>query len=259
MISDKAYIDPKAKIGKNVTVMPFAYIEGDVEIGDDCVIYPHVSIMNGTRMGKGNRVHQGTVLGAMPQDFAYKGGHTKLVIGNGNIFRENVVIARSSYDEKDAATRIGDDNFFMEGVHISHDCHIANANVFGYGTKIAGNVVVEDHVIFSSSIITNAGCRVGRYAMIVANSYFSKDVPPYIIASGDPIEFNGINRPILTRAGISEKVQGHIANAYRLVFNGQNDIMDVCNQIVQQVPSGEEIDNILTFLATSELGLITKM
>lgn len=38
MISPKAEIDPKAKIGKNVTIYPFAYIEGDVEIGDDCVI-----------------------------------------------------------------------------------------------------------------------------------------------------------------------------------------------------------------------------
>ncbi|MBQ0074858.1 MAG: acyl-ACP--UDP-N-acetylglucosamine O-acyltransferase [Prevotella sp.] len=258
-ISDKAYIDPKAKLGNNVTVMPFAYIEGDVEIGDDCVIYPHVSIMNGTKMGKGNTVFQGTVLGAVPQDFNYCGRPTKLIIGDKNIFRENVVIARSSYDTDGSATTIGNENFFMEGVHISHDNHIGNANVFGYGTKLAGDITVEDHVIFSSSIITNAGCRVGRYSMIVANSYFSKDVPPYIIASGDPIEFCGVNKPILQRSGVDEKTINHVANAYRLVFNGQNDIMDVCNQIVQQVPPGEEIDNIITFLSTSKLGLITKL
>lgn len=259
MISDKAYIDPNAKIGNNVTIMPFAYIEGDVVIGDDCIIYPHVSIMNGTRMGKGNHVHQGSVIGAIPQDFNYCGGPTKLIIGDGNIFRENVVVARSSYDGENDATKIGNENFFMEGVHISHDDIIGNENVFGYGTKLAGCIEVGDCVIFSSSIITNAGARIGSYAMIGANSYFTKDVPPYIIAFGDPIEFGGVNKAILTRAGIDEKVINHIANAYRLVFNGQNDIMDVCNQIVQQVPASKEIDNIIDFLRTSKLGLITKM
>lgn len=258
-ISDKAYIDPKAKIGNNVTIMPFAYIEGDVTIGDDCVIYPNVSIMNGTVMGNGNKVHQGTVLGAIPQDFHYCGGPTKLKIGDKNIIRENVVIARSSYDGEDNATVIGNHNFIMEGVHISHDDIIGNYNVFGYGTKLAGDVEVEDGVIFSSGVITNAGCRVGRYSMIVANSYFSKDVPPYIIASGDPIQFLGVNKPVLRKEGVDEKVLNHISNAYRLVFNGQNDIMDVCNQIVQQVPASVEIDNIITFLANSKLGLITKM
>lgn len=259
MISDKAYIDPKAKLGNNVTIMPFAYIEGDVEIGDNCVIYPNVSIMNGTRMGSGNTVYQGSVLGAVPQDFNYEGGATRLIIGDNNTFRENVVIARSSYTDAEKATVIGNDNFFMEGVHLSHDDVIGNSNVFGYGTKLAGTVVVEDNVIFSSSIITNAGCRVGRYAMIGANSYFSKDVPPYIIAYGDPIVFGGVNKTILRKAGMDEKILDHMANAYRLVFNGQNDIMDVYNQIKTQVPQSEEIDNILDFLSSSKRGLITKL
>lgn len=259
MISDKAYIDPKAKIGNNVTIMPFAYIEGDVVIGDNCVIYPHVSIMNGTRMGSNNTVYQGTVLGSVPQDFNYKGGDTKLIIGNNNTFRENVVVARSSYTDADAATKIGNENFFMEGVHLSHDNTVGDYNVFGYGTKLAGCVHVEDCVIFSSSIIANAGCRVGRYAMLGANSYFSKDVPPYIIAYGDPIVFGGVNKSILRKDGVSEKILDHMANAYRLVFNGQTDIMDVCNQIRTQVPPSDEIDNIINFLSTSKRGLITKM
>ena len=87
MISDKAYIDPKAKIGNNVTIYPFAYIEGDVVIGDDCVIYPYASIMNGVRMGRANKVYQNTVLAAEPQDFNYRGDATELVIGDENIFR----------------------------------------------------------------------------------------------------------------------------------------------------------------------------
>ena len=104
MISEKAYIAPGAKLGKNVTVYPFAYIEDDVVIGDDCVIYPYVSIMKGTRMGKGNKVYQNTVLGAEPQDFNFSGDDTPLIIGDENIFRENVVINRATF--KTGETRI---------------------------------------------------------------------------------------------------------------------------------------------------------
>ncbi|MBP3218920.1 MAG: acyl-ACP--UDP-N-acetylglucosamine O-acyltransferase, partial [Prevotella sp.] len=124
MISDKAIISPKAKIGNNVTIYPFAYIEDDVEIGDDCIIYPYVSVMNGTRMGRGNKVHQNTVLGAIPQDFSYRGDATVLIIGDDNIIRENVVINRATF--KDGETRIGNRNFIMEGVHLSHDTHVGN-------------------------------------------------------------------------------------------------------------------------------------
>ena len=58
MISPLAYVDPEAKLGKNVTVLPFAYIEKDVEIGDDCTIMSYASILKGTKMGKGNKIHQ---------------------------------------------------------------------------------------------------------------------------------------------------------------------------------------------------------
>ena len=268
MISDKAYIDPKAKIGNNVTVMPFAYIEGDVEIGDDCVIYPFTSIMNGTRMGKNNKVHQGTVISAIPQDFNYKGGKTITVIGDNNIFRENVTVARSSFEApslsekaggESPATRICDNNFFMEGVHICHDVHIGYDNVLGYGCKVAGRVVIEDDVILSTNVVVNALARIGRDSMVGANAFVTKDVPPYIIATGNPIEYSGANKQIMERLGKDEKVISHIANAYRLVFNGQNDILDVCRQIEQQIPDGKEIRNIVKFLRDSEVGLITKM
>ena len=121
-ISPQAHVDPKAKIGNNVTIYPFAYIEGDVVIGDDCVIYPYVSIMKGTRLGRGNKVYQNTVLGAEPQDFNYKGEVTALEIGDENIIRENVVINRATYAT--GKTHIGNRNFLMEGVHISHDTDV---------------------------------------------------------------------------------------------------------------------------------------
>ena len=259
MISDKAYIDPKAKIGNNVTIMPFAYIEGDVEIGDDCVIYPFTSIMNGTRMGNNNKVHQGAVISAIPQDFNYRGGKTLTKIGDHNIFRENVVVARSSKEAPEEATFIGSNNFFMEGVHLCHDVHVGYDNVIGYGCKIAGEVLIEDDVILSTNVVVNAGVRIGRDSLVGSNAFVPKDVPPYIIAINNPIEYAGATAHTMERLGKDEKVITHIANAYRLVFNGQNDILDVCRQIEQQIPDGKEVRNIVKFLRESQLGLITKM
>lgn len=257
MISEKAYVDPKAKIGKNVTIYPFAYIEGDVEIGDDCVIYPHVSIMNGTRLGRANKVFQGTVLGAEPQDFNYKGDATRLVIGDENIFRENVVVNRATFS--DGETRIGNRNFFMEGVHISHDTKVDDYVTFGYGTKIAGDCEVHSAVIFSSGVIVNSNVRIGGASMVTGGVRISRDVPPFIVATDNPVRYVGVNETLLKSSGTSEKVINHIANAYRLVFHGQTSVFDAVIQIKEQVPDSKEIRAIVDFIKDTKLGIIGKM
>ena len=79
IISPKAEVSPKAKIGDNCKIYPFAYIEDDVVIGDNCTIYPFVSIMNGTRMGNNNKVFQAAVIAALPQDFNFTGEESEVV------------------------------------------------------------------------------------------------------------------------------------------------------------------------------------
>lgn len=257
MISLKAEIHPNARIGKNVTIYPFAYIEENVEIGDDCVIYPYVSIMNGTKLGRANKVFQNTVLGAEPQDFCYCGECSQLVIGDENIIRENVVINRATHCS--GQTAIGNRNFIMEGVHISHDAKIAHANVFGYGTKIASDCEIGSRVIFSSGVIANPGARVGDAVMIQSGSRFSKDIPPFIVASENPIKYGGVNTTILKNYDVPEKVINHIANAYRLIFHGQTSVFDAVMQVEEQVPDGKEIRNIIEFIRGTKLGIIGKM
>ena len=255
-ISPRAEISPKAKIGDNCKIFPFVYIEDDVVIGDNCIIFPFVSILDGTRMGSHNKVHQGSVIGALPQDFDYRGEKSVCVIGDNNIIRENVVINRATH--RDGRTVVGNDNVLMEGSHISHDTVVGNRCVFGYGTKIAGECVVEDGVIFSSSVIANAKTHVGEGAMIQAGTTFSKDVPPYIICTKRS-EYGGVNYTMGRYYGVDEKVLKHIANAYRLVFMGQTSVFDAVNQIEQQVPDSREIRHIIEFLRSSQLGIISKL
>lgn len=256
-ISPQAFVDPSAKIGNNVTIYPFAYIEGDVEIGDHSVIYPYVSIMAGTRLGSRNTVYQGTVLGAVPQDFEYKGDSTVLVIGNGNTIRENVVINRATFASGE--TRVGNDNFIMEGVHISHDTVVDNDCVIGYGTKIAGSCQIHRGAILSSNVIANPGVRVGTCAMVQSGCGFSRDIPPYIVAAHNPIKYAGVNATVLTNAGVEEKVQHHLANAYRLVYGGNTSLFDAIIQIEDQVPQSEERDRVVQFLRETKIGVMGKL
>jgi UDP-N-acetylglucosamine acyltransferase len=255
-ISPKAEISPKAKIGNNCKIFPFVYIEDDVEIGDDCIIFPFVSILKGTRMGNSNKIHQGTVIGALPQDFEFRGEKSECIVGNNNIFRENVVVNRATHHG--GQTVIGNDNVLMEGAHISHDTKVGNRCVFGYGTKIAGDCIIEDGAIFSSSVVENAKTRVGQGSMIQAGTTFSKDVPPYIICTKN-CEYGGVNVEVARMHGVDDKTLKHIANAYRLVFHGQTSVFDAINQIEQQVPDGPFIRHIIEFMRVESLGIISKM
>ena len=224
-------------------------------IGDNCIIFPFVSILNGTRMGNNNKIHQGAVIAALPQDFEFRGEKSECVIGNHNIIRENVVINRATH--QGGQTVIGNDNFLMEGSHISHDTKVGNCCVFGYGTKIAGDCYIEDSVIFSNSVVENPKTRVGMGSMIQAGTTFSKDVPPYIIVTRK-CEYGGVNMTIGRKHGVDEKTLKHIANAYRLVFNGNNSVYDAILSIVDQVPPGPEIDHIVEFLKSADGGVISK-
>lgn len=254
MISPLAYVDPSAKLGNNVTVHPFAYIDKNVEIGDDCVIMPYASIMSGARLGKRNRVFNGAVIAAEPQDFRYEGGDTIARIGDDNVIRENVVINRSSSAE--GCTVIGNGNFLHEGVHVSHDTHISNHSVFGYGCKISGNCFLEDYVIFGGNVLMSQGSRVGTWSMVQTGSRFRKDIPPYIVAAQEPIEYYGVNSFIMSHEGFDEKILKHISHAYRIIYQGNTSLTDSLLMIKDQVPMSEEIQHIIDFINASKLGII---
>ena len=254
-ISPRAEISSNAKIGNNCKIFPFVYIEDDVVIGDNCIIFPFVSICAGTRMGNNNKIHQGSVIAALPQDFDFCGEKTECIIGNNNIIRENVVINRATHTG--GKTVLGDNNVLMEGVHISHDTKVDNDCVFGYGTKIAGDCEIGHGAIFSSSVIENAGTCVGTGAMIQAGTTFSKDVPPYIICTKHS-EYGGVNFTMGRSYGVDEKTLKHIANAYRLVYLSNTSLFDAVKQIEDQVPDGPEIRNVIQFMRNSKLGVIGK-
>lgn len=258
MISPLAYIDPNAQLGQNVEVGPFAYIEKGVVIGDNCVIKAHANILEGTTMGTGNIVYQNAVIGATPQDFHYvEGTPSKVVIGNNNHIRENVVIAGSTYENK--ATIIGDSNFIMDRVHICHDVHVYNKCVIGIGTCIAGESEIHDCSIQSTGVVVQQHVRVGRFSLIQSGCRVQKDVPPYVILGGNPASYHGVNAVVLKHIGTTERIIRHIANTYRIIYTGNFSLEDAVLKIPEQIPMSDEIHDILNFVKCAKHGIVRQM
>ena len=124
ILSNLAYIHPEAKIGNNVIIDAFAFIDKNVEIGDGCHIHPHASILSGARIGKNNEIFENAIISATPQDFRWKGEDSFVVIGDNNKIREQVIINRSI--DKNGKTEIGNNSFILAQTHIGHDSIIGN-------------------------------------------------------------------------------------------------------------------------------------
>lgn len=254
MISPLAFISPSAKIGKNVIVEAFAYIDDDVVIGDDCIIKPYASILKGTTLGNGNKVYQHAVLGCEPQDFHYTGEDSSLIVGDNNVFRENVCVARATY--ADGETRIGNNNFLMDKVHVCHDVIIHDECVLGIGSIVAGECEIDNRSILSTDVIVHQYSHIGSCSLVQSGCRISKDVPPYAIMQGNPVGYHGVNAKVMEHFGASERVLRHIANAYRLIYHGNFSLEDAVQKIIDQVPESEEITNIVNFIKSSSRGII---
>lgn len=254
MISPLAYIHPEAQIGENVEIAPFVFIDKNVVIGDNNKIMANVNILYGARIGNGNTIFPGAVIGAVPQDLKFRGEETTAEVGNNNTIRENVTINRGTAAK--GKTVVGSNNLLMEGVHVAHDTTIGNGCIIGNSTKMAGEVVIDDFSIVSANVLMHQFCRVGGYGMIQGGSRFSKDIPPFIIAGRDPIAYCGINIVGLRRRGFSNELIENIHNAYRIIYNSGKNTAEALEQVKQEVPMSPEIEYIISFIENSQRGII---
>ncbi|MGI6219369.1 MAG: acyl-ACP--UDP-N-acetylglucosamine O-acyltransferase [Bacteroidaceae bacterium] len=254
MISPLAYVDPEAKIGKNVEIAPFVFIDKNVVIGDDNRIMSGAKILSGARIGNGNEIFPNAVIGAVPQDLKFRGEETTAEIGDFNRIRENVTINRGTAAK--GRTIVGSRNLLMEGVHVAHDATVGNNCIVGNSTKFAGEIVIDDNAIISGGVLMHQFCRVGGYVMIQGGCRFSKDVPPFIIAGREPISYAGINLIGLRRNGFSDDLIQNIHNAYRLIYQQGLNISQALERVKEEIPASPEIEYIVDFISSSKRGII---
>lgn len=253
-ISPLAYVDPEARIGENCEIGPFCFVDRGVVIGDNNKLMNSVTLLYGTRMGSGNVLFPGTVVGAIPQDLKFRGEDTTAQIGDNNTIRENVTINRGTAAK--GQTVVGNGNLIMEGAHIAHDVQLGNGCIVGNSTKIAGEVVVDDYANISASVLVHQFCRIGSYVMIGGGTRTGQDVPPFVMAAREPVAFCGLNIVGLRRRGFQPELIENIHTAYRLLYQRGKLRDDCLAQIEAEVPMSPEIEYILDFVKTSKRGII---
>jgi len=254
MISKSAIIGKKAQIGKNVQIGNFATIDDDVVIGENTWIGNYVNIQNGARIGENCQIHASAVLAGTPQDFKFKGEYTTLEIGNNNIIREFVTINRGTASK--GKTAIGHDNLIMANSHIGHDCVIGDHCVIGFNVGMAGEVIVSDWANISGLTGIHQFSRIGAHAMVGGLSKIVKDIPPYVIAARDPLNYEGINSVGLSRRGFESSKINELKEIYRVIFQEGRNISHALELIETNFKATPERDEIISFIRNSTRGII---
>lgn len=253
-ISPLAFIDPEARIGENCEIGPFCFIGKNVVIGDNNVLMNSVTVLSGARIGNGNRLFPGAVISAIPQDLKFRGEETTAVIGDNNTLRENVTVNRGTAAK--GTTKVGSNNLLMEGVHVAHDAIVGNGCIIGNGTKMAGEIIVDDFAILSANVLMHQFCRVGGYTMVGGGTRFSQDIPPFIICAREPAAYCGLNIVGLRRRGFSNEQIENIHAAYRIIYQEKLKTDEALARIRETVPMSKEIEYIIRFLEESKRGFV---
>lgn len=206
-VSEKASVDPSAKIGERANIAPGATIAADVTIGDNCTIYPGCYLAEGVSIGHecvlfpnvviydrcvlGNRVtiHAGSVIGEDGLGYAPLNEKWlkipqvgRAVIGDDVEIGANCAIDRATLGQ----TEIGSGTKFGNEVVIGHGTKIGPDCLFVGQVGVAGSVTVGRHVTMAGQVGVAGHLTIGDKARIGGQSGVSGDVEPGADLFGSP-------------------------------------------------------------------------
>lgn len=249
-----AIVDPAAQIGAGTVIGPYCIIEAGVVLGAECWLQNHVTLCGPMRAGTRNKFYAYCSIGQQTQDLKYLGEPTYLEIGDDNSFREFVTVNRSTTSE--GKTRIGNCGNFLAYSHIGHDCTVGNSVVFSNNGTLAGHVQIGDNAVMGGLTAVHQFCRIGRFAITGGCSKIVQDVPPFMIADGNPAEIRGVNLVGLERNGFPPESVKCIKEAFRLIYRSKLNTRQAIEAIRKELPAAAEINQILEFIEGSERGII---
>lgn len=254
MIHPLAYVAPGAKINETAEIGPFAYIEDNVEIGAGTKVMANASVMWGTRIGENCTIFPSAVVGAVPQDLKFHGEETYTFIGNNTVIRECATVHRGTASK--GKTVVGNNCLIMAYCHVAHDCLLHDHIIMSNAVQLAGEVVVEDYAIIGGGTLVHQFTHIGQHVMIQGGSKINKDVPPYIIAAREPIQYCGINSVGLNRRGFTREQLDTIQEVYRTIFSPLYNTTQAVQHAEQEVAACPERDLILNFIRQSPRGIL---
>ena len=247
MIHPTALIDPKAQLGADVEVGPFCTVGADVTLGDRVKLVSHVVVAGRTTIGDDTVVYPFAALGLSPQDLKYSGEASALEIGKANKIREYVTMHPGT-EGGGMITRVGDNNLFMIGAHVAHDCHVGNNVVMANNATLAGHVTVGDYVIIGGLSGLHQFVRVGAYAIIGGMSAVSSDVIPYGLVRGERSHLAGLNLIGLERRGFSREAIRALRGAYRMLFAPEGTLGERVEETFVHYKDQDQVTTIIDFI-----------
>jgi len=253
-IHPTAIIDARAELDDTVEIGPYSIIDGNTQIGKCVRIDTCVHIYSGARIGAGVVIHHGAVVANVPQDLKYRGEDSVAIIGDNTIIREFATIHRGTVAT--GKTTIGKNCFVMAYAHVAHDCVIGDNVILVNAVNVAGHVHIDDFAIIGGVVPVHQFVRIGCHTMIGGGYRVAKDVPPYILAAGEPLAYEGLNSVGLRRRGFSAQAVRQLKEAYRLIYKSNLNVSQALEKIKENGDLTPEVANVVSFIEHSERGIV---
>jgi UDP-N-acetylglucosamine acyltransferase len=255
VVHPSAIVDDGAQLGQGVLVGPWALVGAGVEVGDGTEIGPRVLIERDTVVGEDCRIFNGAVLGTDPQDLKYQGEPTVLQVGDRTVIREFATLNRGT--SATGRTVVGSDCLLMAYAHVAHDCELGNHVILANSVNMGGHVIIEDWAIVGGLTPIHQFVRIGAHAFVGGGSRVPQDVPPYCRAAGNPPRLYGLNSVGLERRGLSEETRRALKQAYRILFQGDENLSVALDRVEREVIGIPEVKHLVQFIRSSERGVTT--
>jgi UDP-N-acetylglucosamine acyltransferase len=256
-IHPTALVDQRAQLDTDVVVGPYTLVGPDVRIGRGTTVGAHCVIEGHTQIGRDNRIFQFCSLGAAPQDKKYRHEPTRLEIGDRNTIREFCTFNTGTSQDA-GVTRVGDDNWIMAYVHLAHDCQVGNQTIFANNSQLAGHVHVGDWAILGGFTVVHQFVHIGAHSMTAMCSLLFADLPPFVMAQGQPAAARSFNAEGLRRRGFSADRIACVKSMHKLLYRDGLTLMEARERIAELAAEGDEakadVDLMLGFLAHSASG-----
>jgi len=252
-IHPSAVIHPQAQLGADCQIGPYCVLGANVVLGDRCALHSHVVIDGHTTLGRENEIFPFASIGLKTQDLKWKGGVARTVIGDQNTFREYVTVNSATGDGE--ITQVGSRNHILAYCHIAHNVVLGNQVIISNVGTLAGHVVVEDYAVIGGLAAIHQFCRIGKMAIIGGCSKVVQDVPPFMLADGNPAETRTINRVGLERNGVSDEAQSALRQAYKILFREGLTVSNALVRIEAELPKLPEVAHLIQFVRGSERGI----
>ena len=249
-----AIISAEARLADDVTVGPYAIIDGPVTLGPGCIVHAQSRLIGPLTMGARNAIHTGAVIGDWPQDRKFKGDFSQTLIGDDNIFREGATVHRGT--GLNSKTVIGDRNFFMCNSHVGHNATVASDVTLVNGAVLAGHSAIGDRAILGAYCSLHQFCRIGRLAMVSNLAALNVDFPPFFLTMTTNT-FHQLNSVGLRRSDMSRTSINALRQMFQLAFRDQHSrpLQAALADLPPDVLSVAEVQEVIAFCKSAKRGV----